>query len=221
MSARRGHVKLVIMGKMAAGKTHAAEHMVRNHDATLWTISERIKQVSHALIDGTGQLGQLLEVVIPGHLMHEATVALLAYADRYEEETGKARRLYQDVGQILRDLHPETGLCWEEDLQRRIESSPSTFTIVDIRSKESHAFFVDQQDFASLRIKAPLEVRKQRMQLRDGSVPVDPAVFEHQSETETDHLHADYVINNDHMDEARFFAEVDEVVAQLRLRFGS
>lgn len=210
-------VRLAIMGKMAAGKTTAADHLMREYGATTWTIAERIKQVAHALIDQTGNLGDLLEVIVrEPQLRHDATVALLRYADAYEPEPGsKPRGAYQQVGQILRDLHPSTRLCWEADLQARIDATSSDFVVVDMRAKESHRFFCDEQGYASLRIDASEQVRRARMAARDGAVPTDE-LFRHQSETDVDELEFDFVIANESADPSALYERLDRMVAVLR-----
>ena len=212
------HLKLVIMGKMGAGKTTASNHLVEEYGAVSWTIAERIKQVSHALVGQAGDLGSLLQrVTMSPELAEKATLALLRFREGYQEEAGKPRRLYQEVGQILRDLDPRLTLCWEHDLQRRIENSPRRFTVVDIRSKESYGFFCSQ-GYSSLRIDAPLEVRKQRLLLRDHHALIDERLFTHQSETDVDELEFDYVLDNADNESAAFLKRLDELVVKLESR---
>jgi hypothetical protein len=201
---------------MGAGKTTAQDHLVRVYGAQPWTTSGRIKQISHALIDQTGSLDDLLSVVILDHeLRAQAAWDLMSYAGSYEPEPGKPRKLYQDVGEILRDLSPVTRLCWEEDLQRCIISSPASFPVVDIRSKESYAFFAGEHHYRTLRIDAPLEVRKARMLARDKHAVLDEAVFNHQSETDVDDLQFDFVIDNSSDDPTTLYEALDQVVAQI------
>lgn len=209
--------RLVIMGKMAAGKTFAQNHLTERYGAVAWTIAERIKQVSHALIGEFGDLGELLRVVLlEPEMQNLATYELLRFADSYEREPGKPRRLYQEVGEILRHLDESTRLCWEEDLARRIDAHPSSFTVVDIRSKESYGFLVGERGFRSLRIDASEAVRERRLLARDKHAMVDRSLFYHQSETDVDELEFDFVIDNEHDDPAEFVKALDALVAQLR-----
>lgn len=217
------HARLIVMGKMAAGKTTASDYYVRRYGATAWTVAERIKQVAHAAVGHSGDLGSLLDVVLTGggqeRLRQEATWQLLRFADSYEMEPGKPRRLYQEVGQILRDLAPESQLCWEQDLERRIESSPSTFTVVDVRSKEGHGFFVGERGYRCLVIDASLATRKRRLLARDRHDVVDDSVFSHQSETDVDSLASDWVISNESDDPSALHAGLDGVAGELRALF--
>lgn len=209
-------IRLVLMGKMASGKTYASNYLVQEHGATAWTVAERIKQVAHALVDQSGNLGNLLDVIIPDEGQRgEATYRLLQFADYYELEPGKPRRLYQEVGQILRDLAPSTQLCWEEDLERRIKSSPSLFTVIDVRSKEGYKFFCVDRSYTSVRIDAPLEIRKQRLLERDQHAVLDESVFHHQSETDVDELEFDFVISNAENNPQNFIQELEEVIKSM------
>lgn len=210
------------MGKMASGKTFASSHLVQEWGGTSWTVAERIKQISHALIDQNGDLGTLLEVVIVNpELMDLATRELLRFADWYRPEPGdKPRRLYQEVGQILRDLHPDTKYCWEEDLERRIKECPSPLTIVDIRAKESFRFFVEERDYASMLISAPEDVRMKRMLARDNHAVTDPKMLQHVSETDVDELDFEFVVYNPEDDPNRLFEELNRIVRLLAERSG-
>jgi hypothetical protein len=213
-------VRLVIMGKRAAGKSFGSNHLVESWSGKAWTVAERIKQISHALIDGNGPLDGLLDVVIlDSALRYEATRQLLSYADSYEGEPGlKPIRLYQDVGEILRRLDTSTLYCWEEDLERRISANPAPLTVVDIRAKESHHFFVGERGYASLLISAPDEVRNRRMLQRDEHVISDPAAVQHVSETDVDELSFEFTIDNRDDDPTRLFGELDRIVRLLAER---
>jgi len=216
------NVRIAVMGKMASGKTFASSHLVNQWGGTSWTVAERIKQISHALIDQNGDLGALLEVVIVNpELMDLATRELLRFADWYQPEPGdKPRRLYQEVGQILRDLHPDTKYCWEEDLERRIKAYPSPLTIVDIRAKESFNFFVNERGYASMLISAPEEVRMKRMLARDNHAVTDPKMLQHVSETDVDELDFEFTVHNPEDDPNKLFTELDKIVRLLAERSG-
>lgn len=206
------------MGRRATGKTSASQYLTETWGAQAWTVAERIKQISYALVQQTGDLGALLEVVLlDPELRDEASRQLLTYADNYQPEPGnKPIRLLQDVGEILRHLHPRTLYCWEEDLIRRIEANPAPFIVVDARAKESHHFFCDQRDYASLLITAPEAVRQARMAERDEFVVVDPAATQHVSETDVDQLKFHFVINNDQLTDLQsLYTQLDDIVTQL------
>jgi hypothetical protein len=213
-------VKIVIMGKMASGKTFASGHLVNDWGGSSWTVAERIKQIAHALVDQNGDLGALLQLVVEDDdLVDLATRELLKFAERYEPEPGdKPRRLYQEVGQILRDLDPRTQFCWEEDLERRIQAYPSNLTVVDIRAKESFRFFVGERGYASMLIVAPEDVRMRRMISRDSHAVTDPQMLGHVSETDVDELDFEFVVHNPEDDPSKLFSELDRIVMLLAER---
>jgi len=210
-------VRIIIMGRRATGTSFASRFLTGTYDGKAWTIAERIKQISHALIDQSGSLGDLLDVVIlDKDLQTEAARQLLLYADTYEREPGlKPIRLYQDVGEILRHLDASTLYCWEQDLERRILANPAPLTAIDVRAKESHHYFADQRGYASLLMTASQDVRERRMRDRDQHVITDPAAVNHVSETDVDHLDFDFVIDNDDDDPARLHAQLNGIVRQL------
>jgi cytidylate kinase len=210
---------LVIMGKMGAGKTSASNYLAEHYRASSWTIAERIKQVSHALVDGSGQLGELLKVVVlDQELCLQATQELLRFTDSYHPESGKPRHLYQEVGQVLRDLDPRLRYCWEEDLNRRIQASPTCpLTVVDIRSREGYHFFVKERKYYRLRIDAPLAVRKQRLLSRDRHALEKQDLFSHQSETDVDSLEFDWVVDNSSSDINALRKSIAQIMQQLNV----
>lgn len=223
--------QLIIMGEMAAGKTTASDRLAERYGARTWTISQMIKRVSHALVDRPAELDTLLELVLPDSRLRDlGRSALLQFGETYEMTgTSKVdyRALYQDVGEILRHLHPETRFCWEEELARRIaavslglvhDAAPATErAVIDVRAKESHYFFCTLHGYRSLRIVAPLEVRRARILGRDGVQVIDESVFTHPSETDVRELPFDFTIDNgaDDPTHTSLYAALDDVVAQL------
>jgi dephospho-CoA kinase len=206
------------MGKMGSGKTQASSYLAEKYGASTWTVAERIKEVSHALVDQSGQLDVLLHAVVPDAEHRRAAVyELLRFSDGYQLESGKPRKLYQEVGQILRDLHPTTRLCWEEDLERRIQVVASKLTVIDVRSQEGYKFFVQDRGYIALRIDAPLSVRKRRLLERDTFAVVDQAVFDHQSETDVDALSFDVTIDNGHANLDKLNKDLDSTIKAFNL----
>ncbi len=207
--------RLVLMGKMAAGKTMASELLAARHHATTWTPAARIKQVSAALL--AGDVTPVLEEMFPGRadLVAVTEAALTAFAGTYAREKGKPRYLLQAVGDVVRDAHPDTALCWEEDLERRICATDSPLVVVDIRSVQSYEFFVGRRGYVPARVDASEATRRRRLQARDTHVPIDPAVFVHPTETAVDTLHFEHIIDNDTDDTAALAAQLDAVVACL------
>lgn len=201
-----------MVGQMATGKTSLSNYLQEQYHATAWTVAEMIKRISHALVDQNGDLESCLIRVFPDETDRKQVFQkLLIFASNYEREGGKPRRLYQEVGQIGRDIN---SYCWEEELVQRIKKSPSDFILVDdIRSKEGFGFFTDR-DFKSIKLIAPLEIRKRRLLKRDGFVP-DDSVFTHVSETEMESFPTDYVIENTQDNLVGPVKELNQIINEL------
>lgn len=210
--------RLLITGKMGAGKSSASDYLCERWGATRWTRSESIKQLSHALTDQVGDAEALLEALLPDSVQRDAARRdLLRYIAGYTPEQGKARRLYQDVAQILIDVSP---LVFEEELLRRIrraeKDEPATahFSVVDdVRNLGAFQFFA-AEGYLSLRVEADEAVRRARILARDGYLPSEET-FRHQSETELDGVPHDFVIVNDAHERGHLERELDLLIDRL------
>lgn len=210
--------RLLITGKMGSGKSSASAYLCAHHRATRWTRSESMKRLAHALVEQVGDAEALLRALVPDEQMRDiARAELLRYIAGYTPETGKARRLYQDVAQILIDLDP---LVFEEELMRRIAASEAAepkaahFSVIDdVRSRAAYDFFADR-GYRTLRIEADESVRKARMLARDGYLPSE-STFRHPSETELDGVPHEFVITNNAPDMSGLTAQLDALVEAL------
>ncbi len=107
--------KILIMGKMASGTTEAALYFKEQYNASTWTIADRIKQLSHSLVEKSPDTQMLLDGLLTSEVGQIAAKRLLSFSKSYSPEPGKPRHLYQEVGQILRELNEENRYCWEKD----------------------------------------------------------------------------------------------------------
>jgi dephospho-CoA kinase len=215
---------LMISGKMATGKSLAADYLVNNHHAIRWTRAHLMKKVAHALIDQVGDLERLLVKLFPDNeqTRQEVRYKLLKYAAQYAPEEGKKRRLYQDVTEIIQSFDP---LVFERELLAQVENAKRNhqkanpegrvlILIDDIRSKNAFDFFAEH-DYHTIRMEADLSVRRARMLRRDGKLP-HPQTLEHPSETELDGVETKYVIiNNDLESTSALFSKLDEIVQEI------
>lgn len=207
-------IRMMITGKMGAGKSTAAVYLADAHGASRWSRSETMKALSHALVDQVGDLDGLISALLSDPRQQErARAELLRYAATYEPEPGKPRRLYQDVTQIVLAEDP---LCFERELLARVESSGALdFVLIDdVRNVAAFQYFAER-GYRSVRINASDARRQARILARDGYLP-DPSTFDHPSETELDDTPHDYVIENESDREGALAAALDQVVAQLR-----
>lgn len=207
-------MRLLLTGKMGSGKSSVSTYLVGTYGASRWTRSELMKRLAHAAVDGVGDVDACLEAVFPDE--EECAVVrreVLAYAARYEPETGKQRRLYQDVAEICQQHDP---LCFEMELDERIQASTSDddFALVDdVRKLEGFEYFRDQ-GYTTVRIDANEEVRRARMLRRDGYLPSEET-FAHPSETDLDDVPHDHVVDNDSDDPTVLHEQLDALMHRL------
>ncbi len=215
---------LMISGKMATGKSLAADYLVEKHQAIRWTRAHLMKKVAHALIDQVGDLERLLVKLFPNdtETRQEVRYKLLKYAADYIPEDGKKRRLYQDVTEIIQSFDP---LVFERELLAQIEgakknqqkTNPNRRVLIlidDVRSRNAFDFFA-KHHYHAIRMEADLDVRKKRMQRRDGKLP-HPQTLEHPSETELDGVETEFVIINNDLDSTdHLFGQLDQIVEKI------
>lgn len=210
--------RLMITGKMGSGKSSASTYLEQHYGATRWTRSESMKLLAHALADQVGDPEALLASLLPDVAQRdEVRGKLLAYIAGYAPESGKPRRLYQDVAQIVMDTVP---LAFERELHERMtiaERGGTRFSLIDdVRSAEAFTFF-SEHGYSSLRIDASERVRRTRMLARDGALPRE-AAFAHPSEVALDAHSHDHALINDGDDASVLTDALDGVMGQLGLK---
>jgi hypothetical protein len=207
-------VRLLITGKMGSGKSFAARYLEDKHEAKRWSRTELMKRLAHAIADHTLPPDPILEAIFPDHLLRlEVEEELFHYAATYMPETGKPRRLYQDITEICQEHDP---LCFERELMQRIESVPGQeFCLIDdVRKTSAFKYFVER-GFRTLRINADEKTRRERMLVRDGYLPSEET-FQHSSEVDLDLVQHDFYIENNSEENKIFFHQLDEVVSALK-----
>lgn len=206
-------MKLLITGKMGSGKSLAANYLVSEYSAQRWSRTELMKRLAHAVVDHTLPPDPILEKIFPEPNERDAVRSdLLRYSATYMPEFGKPRRLYQDVTEICQEYDP---LCFEQELQERIDQSPAeSFCLVDdVRKVSAFEYFVDH-GFRSLRIEADEAVRRERILRRDGYLPSEET-FTHSSETELDGTEHEFVLWNNEEDLRDFYQKIDQLMKSL------
>lgn len=204
--------KLLITGKMGAGKGFAAARISNRYAATRWTRTELMKRLAHGLVDMSDDPDVILKRLFPDNDQRDEVVDdLLIYTNSYQPELGKPRRLYQDITQICQEHDP---LCFEVELADRIAKTKSEFSLIDdVRSKAAFNYFADL-GYQSLRIDATEEIRKQRMLTRDGYLPSEDS-YKHSSETELDDIEHDFSIENNDEDLDIFYKNIDKICLEV------
>lgn len=211
----KDQVKLFITGKMGSGKDSAALWFETKYGAERWTRTDLMKRLAHSLIDHVDSPDQYLERLFsdPDELS-SVRDELLGYIKTYKPESGKARRLYQDVTEICQKYDP---YCFERELDERISMvGEGGFSLVDDVRKLSAFEYFKNKGYLSLRIEASEPIRRQRMLNRDGFLP-DPETFRHSSETELDQVEHDFVVLNEKDDPTELIEQLQEVVVKMGL----
>lgn len=208
-------VKLFITGKMGSGKDSAALWFETKYGAERWTRTDLMKRLAHSLIDHVDSPDQYLERLFSDpEELDLVRDELLEYTKTYQPESGKARRLYQDVTEICQKYDP---YCFERELDERISLvGENGFSLVDDVRKLSAFEYFKEKGYLSLRIEADEKIRRQRMLERDGFLP-GPETFRHPSETELDEIEHDFVVLNESDDPTGLIAQLQEVVTKMGL----
>ena len=214
-SNSKNQQKLFITGKMGSGKGAAALWLETNCHAQRWTRTDLMKRLAHSLTDYVGNPDEYIARLFDNkeerdHVREE----LISYTLDYKEESGKPRRLYQDVTEICQKYDP---YCFEKELDERINLVKGVqFSLIDdVRKLSAFEFFTDQ-GYKSLRIQADERIRKQRMLDRDGYLP-SPETFNHSSEIELDSVDNDYTIVNNSNDPKKLIEDLKKVAIDLDL----
>jgi hypothetical protein len=204
-------VKICISGRMGAGVSYAATYFETAHGAVRWSRTELMKRLAHAVVDQVGDLEDILVRLFADPAERSAVRDdLLAYQPPLE--SGKPRQLYQEITEICQSYEP---LCFDIELEHRIEDAQRRFLLIDdIRSRDAFEFFTNL-GYTSVRIEAPEALRQARITRRDGYLP-SSAVLTHSSETELDYLQHDFTVFNLGSNAQAFAHELDIIVTQLQ-----
>lgn len=209
-------VRMLLTGKMGAGKSYAALYLESAHGAVRWSRTELMKRLAHAVANGAGSPDDVLNRLFSDEdERNHVRDSLFHYIVGYQEEPGKPRKLYQEITDICQEYNP---LCFEVELANRIDAAAggeaSKFSLVDdVRILPAFEYF-NERGFVTVRITAPDDVCRSRMLRRDGYLP-DEAAFSHISETELDGVTHEYVIDNSSANVRDLYAKLDQLVIDV------
>jgi hypothetical protein len=208
-------IKLMISGRTGSGMSAIAAQLGERYGAACWSRSELMKRIAHALVDGVGDLEELLSRIVPAADQRAGLREdLLSFAVHYEPEQGAPVQLYQDVVDLCQ---ARNHLCFEHELERRIkQAGKHPFVVIDdVKGEVGGAFaYLSGRGYASLRVEAPEEARRRRLLARDGHLPRSERLA-HVVETGLDDAAHDFLLNSDTSPE-RVTAQLDRLVALLR-----
>ncbi|MCL6557392.1 MAG: hypothetical protein K6U74_01075 [Firmicutes bacterium] len=156
-------MRIILLGKMAAGKDTVANILCEYHVFYRYSFATKLKEIAESL-----------------------------FPDEFK--SGKPRKLLQDIGSKMREIHPD---CWADYLLRHANRMYDLWTerqvITDCRYR-NELEIAEKNGFIPVRVMCHPEIRLKRLQDRDGFV--DPETFDHASETELDSIHVEHKIDN-------------------------
>lgn len=196
------HIKIALTGKMRSGK-----------DTVYGILKDEFKTPSL----GDKQVTQYTFGSRLKYFAHEL------FPD--ELSKGKPRKLYQEFGQLMRQIDPNVWINKvDEKVRRRVKyasyfnkgSDASIVSIItDLRQPNEYKYCRDN-GFHIIRIKASDKTRMARMKADGDNVSLGD--LKHETETYVDSYDVDYEINNDSLSSSSIYnieLQVEKIVADI------
>lgn len=191
------HIKIALTGKMRSGKD---------------TVYGILRDEFEAPSLGKAQVDQYTFGGRLKHFAHEL------FPD--ELSKGKPRKLYQEFGQLMRQIDPNV---WINQVHKEISQaevvdehdSIVVSIITDLRQPNEYKYCRDN-GFHIIRIKASDETRMARMKADGDNVSLGD--LKHETETYVDSYDVDYEIDNDSLSSSSIYnieLQVEKIVADI------
>lgn len=192
------HIKIALTGKMRSGK-----------DTVYGILRDEFETPS------LGDKAQVDQYTFGGRLKHFAHEL---FPD--ELSKGKPRKLYQEFGQLMRQIDPNV---WVNQVHKKISQvevvdehdSIVVSIITDLRQPNEYKYCRDN-GFHIIRIKASDETRMARMKANGDNVSLGD--LKHETESYVDAYDVDYEINNDSLSSSSIYnieLQVEKIVADI------
>ena len=192
------HIKIALTGKMRSGK-----------DTVYGILRDEFETPS------LGDKAQVDQYTFGGRLKHFAHEL---FPD--ELSKGKPRKLYQEFGQLMRQIDPNV---WINQVHKKISQvevvdehdSIVVSIITDLRQPNEYKYCRDN-GFHIIRIKASDKTRMARMKADGDNVSLGD--LQHETETYVDSYGVDYEINNDSLSSSSIYnieLQVEKIVADI------
>lgn len=196
------HIKIALTGKMRSGK-----------DTVYGILKDEIESPS------LGDKAQVTQYTFGGQLKHFAHEL---FPDKLSK--GKPRKLYQEFGQLMRQIDPNV---WVNQVHKKISqvedyavfvdehNSIVVSIITDLRQPNEYKYCRDN-GFHIIRIKASDKTRMARMKAEGDNVSLGD--LQHETETYVDSYGVDYEIDNDSLSSSSIYSielQVEKIVADI------
>lgn len=194
--------RIILTGKFRSGKSIAALHLVTYHGLSELAFGTKLKQVADELFDNSPYYPKT------PHYRREF------FTDE-DVITGysKPRKLYQDVGQIMRQLDENVWIRQVDEMMRIYEDSLSHKGVVvsDMRQLNEYQWARDN-DFTVIRIAADDDIRFSRAEEKGDTFTEEDT--KHETEEEVEYFDVDYEVTNNG-DRGDLFRQLDAIMSEL------
>lgn len=195
--------RIAIIGKMRSGKSEIANRLSVIYGYTQLSFASKMKRIADELFLGSDKYPI------------EKIYGECPFSDdgKYVKDIRKPRRLYQDVGEKMRELDEMVWVRQVETLMHGYEDFKSHKGVVidDMRLPVEYEW-AKANDFIFIRVNADDEVRKKRMERKGDDMSAKE--FTHDTELHVDGFAVDYEINNNGDKEA-LRRKVDEIMREI------
>ena len=197
-------MRIAFTGKLRSGKSAAAGRLVYNYGFETVSFGSALKRYAD----------EIFSVTEVSEYKPELITEVDPFGYTYVSTKRKPRKLYQDFGQIMRELDPDIWIRHAEKSVEMLEDFRSTRGIVidDLRQPNEYEWCRDN-GFVIIRLVAPAETRVRRAEIAGDAF--DMASLGHDTESHSDGFEVDYEIINDGTYED-LERKVDEIISKLQ-----
>lgn len=168
---------VAIVGKMGAGKSSLANHLVDVHKYTRVANAGALKALA-AMAYGPIDKSETYRITRRNEM---------SWGTEWLEEPISGRQVLQGIGQIVKEFDRD---FWLKAMMRDIETKGNGPFVCDDTRFPFEAEFLKQRDWIIVKLYVPKEVRAERYRTLYGRVPTE-AELSHPSETEVDDIEED------------------------------
>jgi dephospho-CoA kinase len=187
--------KIAISGKMASGKTTAANILRDKYGYKVCSVAAPIKEIASIATDEK----KVAEVIMRlcNWNVARAQKCKEAFKNMYPKYEGhdltfkdnKTRSFLQELGRTFREIDPDV---WIRDLIQRSRSE--NLVVIDDLRYRNELRLLKEAGFITIRLNITEDIQKERLKNLYGHVDNDK--INDSSETDLDNSEFDYVINN-------------------------
>lgn len=161
-------IKIALAGNMRSGKTTIAKYLSKEYQFDEYSFANALKNVANYLFDNSKV---------------------------YPNSRSKPRKLYQDLGQKMRELDPDVWInVVEEHINSMIDATFVYGVVIDDLRQPNEYEWARENGFTIIKVESPEYVRIDRMKASNDAFT--PDLLNHDTEQHIDTFKYDYVIKN-------------------------